>query len=94
MADHVVFELAGREVRLSNPNKVYFPKSGWTKGDLARYHVECADALLNHLRERPVVLKRFPGGIGTKAIYQKRVPKGAPDSVSYTHLTLPTTPYV
>ena len=90
MADHVVFELAGREVRLSNPDKIYFPESGWTKGDLARYHVECAEALLNHLRERPVVLKRFPGGIETKAIFQKRVPKGAPDWIETVVLKFPS----
>jgi len=51
---YVLFEVAGCEVRVSNPDRVYFPESGWTKGDLAEYHVECADALLNHLRERPV----------------------------------------
>jgi bifunctional non-homologous end joining protein LigD len=89
-SDHEVFEVAGREVRLSNPDKVYFPESGWTKGDLARYHVECADALLNHLRERPVVLKRFPGGIDTKPIFQKRVPKGAPDWVETVVLSFPS----
>jgi bifunctional non-homologous end joining protein LigD len=89
-SDHEVFEVAGREVRLSNPDKVYFPESGWTKGDLARYHVECADALLNHLRERPVVLKRFPGGIDTKPIFQKRVPKGAPEWVETVVLSFPS----
>ena len=88
--DHVVIEADGREVRLSNPDKVYFPESGWTKGDLANYHVECAEAVLNHLRERPVVLKRFPGGIGTKAIYQKRVPRGAPEWIETVVLKFPS----
>ena len=64
--EYEVFEVDGHEIKLSNPGKVYFPQSGWTKGDLARYHVECADAILNHVRERPTMLKRFPGGIESK----------------------------
>ena len=64
--EYEVFEVDGRELKLSNPGKVYFPQSGWTKGDLARYHVECADAILNQVRERPTMLKRFPGGIEAK----------------------------
>jgi DNA ligase D-like protein (predicted polymerase) len=89
-SEHLTFELDGHEVRLSNPDKVYFPESGWTKGDLARYHVECAEALLNHLRDRPVVLKRFPGGIESKPIFQKRVPKGAPDWIDTVVLSFPS----
>jgi bifunctional non-homologous end joining protein LigD len=88
--DHEIFEIAGREVRVSNPDKVYFPESGWTKGDLARYHVDCADALLNHLCARPVVLKRFPGGIDTKPIFQKRVPRGAPEWIETVVLSFPS----
>src|SRR3712207_8326681 len=52
-------DLAGREVRLSNPGKVYFPRPGWTKLDLATYYVDLADAVLVHVRERPTVMKRF-----------------------------------
>ena len=52
-AEYEVFEVDGHEIRLSNPGKVYFPQSGWTKGDLARYHLECADAeLVKRLAER------------------------------------------
>src|SRR5919108_329940 len=46
-------EVAGREVRLSNPAKVYFPKPGWTKLDVAEYYIAQADAVLVHVRERP-----------------------------------------
>jgi bifunctional non-homologous end joining protein LigD len=88
--DYEVFEVAGREIRISNPDKVYFPESGWTKGDLARYHVECADALLVQLRERPTMLKRFPGGIGTKPIYQKRVPERRPEWLETAVLRFPS----
>ena len=56
-ADHTMLEAAGREVRLSNPGKVYFPRPGWTKLDLCRYYLDVADATLIHLRERPTVMK-------------------------------------
>jgi len=88
--EYEAFEVDGHEIRLSNPGKVYFPQSGWTKGDLARYHVECADAILNHVRERPTMLKRFPGGIEAKAIYQKRVPEKRPEWLQTAVLKFPS----
>lgn len=71
-------EAAGREVRLSNPDKVFFPERNHTKLDLARYYVEVADAATRHLRDRPTTLKRFVDGAGGEFFFQKRVPKGAP----------------
>ena len=88
--EYEVFELDGHEIKLSNPGTVYFPQSGWTKGDLARYHVDCADALLVQLRERPCMLKRFPGGIETKPIYQKRVPAKRPEWLQTAVLKFPS----
>jgi DNA ligase D-like protein (predicted polymerase) len=87
---HRVFELDGHELRLSNPDKVYFPACGVTKGDLAQYYVDCADAVLTHLRERPTMLKRFPGGIETKPIYQKRVPASRPEWLQTVVLSFPS----
>jgi len=86
----VTFELDGREVRLSNPDKVYFPAAGVTKGELARYYVDCADAVLNHLRERPTVLKRFAGGIESEPFYQKRVPEKRPEWLETTVIHFPS----
>ena len=74
-----MLELAGHEVRLSNPGKVYFPTPGWTKLDIAQFYVTIADAALIHLRERPTVMKRFVNGIMEEPIWQKRVPKTVPD---------------
>jgi bifunctional non-homologous end joining protein LigD len=88
--EHLTFELAGHEVRLSNPDKVYFPQAGVTKGDLARYYVEVADAILIHLRERPTVLKRYAGGIEADPFYQKRVPSKRPDWIETTVLEFPS----
>jgi len=88
--DAMTLEAAGREVRLSNPDKVYFPTPGWTKGDLARYYLECAEAILVHLRERPTVLKRYVNGIDAEPFYQKRIPKSVPDWLESATLRFPS----
>src|SRR5215207_1477845 len=77
--EHTMIEVAGREVRMTNPAKVYFPGPGWTKLDVAQYYLELADAVLVHLRERPTVMKRFVNGIMEDPIWQKRVPKNIPE---------------
>ena len=88
--EYATCEFDGLEVKLSNPDKVYFPKAGVTKGELARFYVECADAVLNHLRERPTVLKRYAGGIEAKPFYQKRVPPKRPPWIQTTVLQFPS----
>jgi bifunctional non-homologous end joining protein LigD len=85
-----VFEFDGIEVVLSNPDKVYFPQVGVTKGQLAHYYAGCAEAVLNHLRERPTVLKRYAGGIEAKPFYQKRVPPKRPPWIQTTVLSFPS----
>ncbi len=89
-ADHVILEIAGREVRLSNPDKVYFPKPGWTKRDLVDYYLAVADAALVHLRDRPTVMKRFVKGIEEDPIWQKRVPKNTPDWLQTATVSFPS----
>src|SRR5215210_1292464 len=76
---HTTIEVAGREVRLSNPGKVYFPKPKFTKLDLAEYYIAVEEAAVNQLRERPGTMKRFVEGVDGEFFFQKRVPKGAPD---------------
>jgi bifunctional non-homologous end joining protein LigD len=80
MAKEVIeLEAAGRMVRLSSPNKVFFPEPGITKRDLAEYYIAVADAAVVHLRERPTTLKRFVDGVEGDFFFQKRVPeKGRP----------------
>ena len=85
-----MLELAGKEVRLSNPGKVYFPKPGWTKLDLAEYYVTAADAVLIHVRERPTVMKRFVNGIMEEPIWQKRVPQKVPDWLQTATVAFPS----
>ncbi|HET8755433.1 MAG TPA: DNA primase small subunit domain-containing protein, partial [Solirubrobacteraceae bacterium] len=88
--EYTTLELAGREVRLSNPGKVYFPRPGWTKLDIAGYYVELADAVVVHLRERPGVMKRFVNGIMEDPIWQKRVPQNVPDWLQTATVAFPS----
>ncbi len=85
-----MLEAAGREVRLSSPGKVYFPRPGWTKLDLCRYYLEVADAALVHLRHRPTVMKRFVKGIDAEPIWQKRVPQKIPDWLQTATVSFPS----
>src|SRR4051794_8223484 len=85
-----MLEVAGREIRLSNPAKVYFPTPGWTKLDIARYYIETADAVLVHLRERPTIMKRFVNGIAEEPIWQKRVPQHVPDWLQTATVAFPS----
>jgi bifunctional non-homologous end joining protein LigD len=89
-SDHIMLEAAGREIRLSSPGKVYFPKPGITKLDLANYYLEMADAAVNHLRDRPTVMKRFVKGIAEEPIWQKRVPKNIPDWLQTATVAFPS----
>ena len=76
---YTTLEVAGREVKLSNPGKLFFPKPKFTKLDLAEYYVAVEEAAVNQLRERPGTMKRFVDGVDGEFFFQKRVPKGAPD---------------
>lgn len=85
-----IYELDGVEVALSNPDKVYFPQAGVTKGQLADYYVAVSDHILRHLRDRPTVLKRYAGGIEVEPFYQKRVPAKRPAWIETCVLSFPS----
>ncbi len=74
-----VLEIDGREVRISNPDKVVFPEPGLTKLDLVNYYLAVADGALRGVDRRPMVLKRFVKGITQEAFFQKRAPEKRPD---------------
>ena len=86
----VVVEVCGREVRVSNPDKPFFPDVGLTKIDLVNYYVECQTAVVRHLRERPTTLKRWVDGVGGEPFFQKRVPDSAPDWLQTATVTFPS----
>src|ERR1700760_1342321 len=89
-ADGVELSVGTRTVRISNPDRVYFPARGETKLDLARYYLSVGDGIVRALRERPCMLHRFPDGTEGQRIYQKRLPKGAPDWVETVEVSFPS----
>jgi bifunctional non-homologous end joining protein LigD len=86
----IVIETSGREVRVSNPSKPYFPEAGLTKLDLVNYYVECEQAVVRHLRERPTVMKRWVDGVAGEPFFQKRVPDSAPEWLQTATVTFPS----
>ncbi|MFW6369295.1 MAG: non-homologous end-joining DNA ligase [Myxococcota bacterium] len=79
--DEVRLDLGGREVRLTNLRKVFWPESGYTKGDLLRYYAKIAPVLLPHLRDRAMVMRRYPNGITGKHFFMKHAPAETPEWV-------------
>ena len=70
--------VAGKVVRLTNLDKVYWPEHGFTKGQMIDYYTRIAPAILPHLRDRPLTLKRYPEGIDGQMFYEKNCPKHRP----------------
>lgn len=87
--EDVHLDVGGRDVRISSPDRVYFPARGETKLDLAHYYLSVGDGILRALRERPTMLHRFPKGVSGTKVHQKRLPKGAPDWVGTVRLHFP-----
>src|SRR4029077_19870613 len=85
-----VMEGAGREVAVSNPGKVYFPRTGHTKLDLVRYYLAVADGALRGAAGRPNVLKRFVNGAEGEPFFQKRAPDKRPDWIETVLLSFPS----
>jgi bifunctional non-homologous end joining protein LigD len=76
--DNLTLEIDGRHVALTNLRKVYFPQLGLTKGDLLRYYLSIAGALLPHVTGRAMVMKRYPHGVAGEFFYMKRTPSPRP----------------
>lgn len=74
-----VVEAAGREVRITSPDKVFFPERGETKLDLVRYYLAVEGPVMRAMGGRPTLMQRFPSGAGGSSFFQKRVPDSAPD---------------
>jgi bifunctional non-homologous end joining protein LigD len=85
-----VLTVAGREVTISNPDKVLFPKPKYTKLDLVRYYLAVADGALRGAGGRPNMLVRFPDGIGQEHFYQKRAPASRPEWIEVVELRFPS----
>ena len=79
-----------REVNVSNPDKVFFPKRKLKKIDLVEYYLDVADCVLNHVQRRPMQMKRYPDGAEEWFFYQKRVPANHPDWLETVHIKFPS----
>lgn len=88
-ADSIVREIAGRELKISNPDKVFFTKQGQTKLDLIDYYEAVEPAIMAAMGGRPTLMQRFPDGASGKSFFQKRVPKGAPKWLDTTTVSTP-----
>src|SRR6266550_4508248 len=85
-----VLEVAGREVAITNPDKVFFPRAGHTKLDLAKYYAAVADGALRGISARPIVLKRYVNGAENEPFFQKRAPEQHPDWIETVELAFPS----
>jgi DNA ligase D len=85
----VEIEVGDRDVRISNPDRVYFPARGETKLDLVHYYLSVGDGIVRALRERPCMLHRYPTGVAGEKVHQKRVPAGAPPWLETVRVDFP-----
>jgi len=87
--DAIDLEIAGRTVRISSPNKIFFPEAARTKLDLVEYYRAVETPILRAMGGRPVLMQRFPNGVGRTSFFQKRVPDSAPDWLRTTIVSTP-----
>jgi bifunctional non-homologous end joining protein LigD len=85
-----IVEVSGREVAVTNPEKVFFPRTGHTKLDLVRYYLAVADGALRAVAGRPMALKRFPNGAEGEFFFQKRAPASRPEWIETVELSFPS----
>jgi len=89
-SEQTVLEIAGREVAITNPGKVFFREAGYTKLDLAKYYAAVADGALRGIAGRPIVLKRYVNGAESEPFFQKRAPEQHPHWVETVELSFPS----
>src|SRR5437870_11848022 len=85
-----VLVAAGREVVITNPDKIFFPKAGYTKLDLATYYTAVADGALRGIAGRPIVIRRYVDGADAEPFFQKRAPEQRPDWIETVELRFPS----
>jgi DNA ligase D len=82
-------DVAGRTVLVTNPHKVLFPRIGATKLDVVEFYLAVGDPVLRQLRDRPVLMQRYPNGVEGGSFFQKRVPPSAPEWLTTAVVTTP-----
>ncbi|MEX2226332.1 MAG: DNA polymerase domain-containing protein [Dehalococcoidia bacterium] len=86
----IVVDAGGREVTVTNPDKVFFPQAGYTKLDLVNYYLAVGEGALRGVYRRPMVLKRFPDGAEGEPFFQKRAPANHPEWIDTATITFPS----
>jgi len=81
MAKTAELKVGGTSVKVSNLDKVFYPKTGFTKGDVIDYYIKISPVLLPHLKDRPITLKRYPDGVEGFFFYEKQCPASRPRSM-------------
>ncbi|MEN3361203.1 MAG: bifunctional non-ous end joining protein LigD [Mycobacteriales bacterium] len=89
MSSPVVVDVDGRRLRLSNLDKVLYPETGFTKGEVIDYYTRIAPVLLPHLAGRPLTVKRYPNGVEGAFFFEKNAPRGTPEWVRTARLPVP-----
>src|SRR5438067_5476012 len=85
-----IIEAAGRQVTITNPDKVFFPRTGHTRLDLVRYYMAVAEGAIRGVYGRPMALKRFVNGAEGEAFFQKRAPTSRPEWIETVELSFPS----
>src|SRR5687767_13915598 len=85
-----IVDAASREVRVTNPEKIYFPRAGYTKLDLVKYYAAVAEGALRGIAGRPIVLKRYVDGAEGQPFFQKRAPEARPEWIETVELRFPS----
>ena len=88
--EQIVLDVAGREVVISNPSKIYFPQAGINKLDVVRYYLAVAEGALRGAGGRPNVLVRYANGIHGEFFYQKRAPEKRPEWIEVASIRFPS----
>jgi bifunctional non-homologous end joining protein LigD len=89
MPDRVTVQVENRQLSLSNLDKVLYPQTEFTKGELIEYYTRIAPVLLPHLADRPLTVKRYPNGVDRPFFFEKNAPRGTPDWVRTVSLPVP-----
>jgi len=88
-SQRVTVEVEGRRIPLSNLDKVLYPTTGFTKGEVIDYYTRIASVVLPHIRHRPLTRKRWPDGVEAASFFEKNMPRGTPDWVRTARLPTP-----
>src|SRR6201996_9073108 len=81
MSTKAQLEIEGRKIDVSNLQKIFYPRAGFTKGQVIDYYIKISPYLLPHLKNRPITLKRYPDGVEGFFFYEKQCPASRPKSM-------------